>query len=151
MILTIATPHIKTSLTVEGWKKHTAIRNVMEKYAKKQVSIAQRGLVKTSTFITVVDFSDMIHRWELASWNINIVWPSVQLVGVFDSIPHFSLPVEIVFVLVFFLFRWSLFVPILTSALLEMFHFFYWHSPFIQLICTDFLHTHNRLLKKSII
>ena len=74
-----------------------------EKRRKKLGSVPPRGLIKTRTFIAVVDFSGMIHRLGLASWNINIVWPSVQLVGVFDSIPHFSLPVEIVFVLVFFL------------------------------------------------
>ena len=101
----------------------------------------------------------MIHRLGLASWNINIVWPSVQLVGVFDSIPHFSLPVEIVFVLVFFLLYWSLTGTIIPYDLIEILIscYFYWRlnsyddRPWGKLRCTDHLHAYKRLLNMGMI
>ena len=52
--------------------------------------------------------------------NINIVRSIVQLVDVFASLPYFTLPVEIVIVLVLFLFHWSLPVPMILYALLEV-------------------------------
>ena len=50
-----------------------------------------------------------------------------QLIDVFASLPSLTLPVELVFVLVFFLFHRSLPVPIIMHYLLEIFTFsFFW-------------------------
>ena len=46
----------------------------MKKYATKiQGSIAPRALIKTGNFITVMDFTGLIQRQGLASWNMNII------------------------------------------------------------------------------
>ena len=90
--------------------------------------IAPRALIKTRIFITVIFFPGIIQRWGLASWTIDILQPFIQLIGVFASLLSFTLPVELVFVLVFFLFHWSHPVPIPMSALLENLTLccFYW-------------------------
>ena len=99
-----------------------------KKCYKKWGFIAPLVLLKTRNFITVVSFPEVIQRWVISSWNINILWPFVQLVDVFASLLSFTSPVEIVFVLVFFLFHWSHPVPIPMSAMLEIVNVscFYW-------------------------
>ena len=63
---------------------------------KIQGSIDPRALIKTRNFITVVGFLGFIHRQGIASWNINIICHSFQLIVVFFSLPFFTLPVELV-------------------------------------------------------
>ena len=77
----------------------------MKKDEKKRGSIDPHALIKTRKFINVMGFPVIIQRRGIDSWNINIVWKIVQLVYVFASILSFNLPVEIVFVLVLFLFH----------------------------------------------
>ena len=114
-------PRIKMSLTTEGWKEDTAIVNMMRKYALKKLGyIATRALINKIEFINVMGFTLMIHRWLFTSGNIDILWPIFQLIGVFASPPSFTLPVEIVSVLVLFLFHWSPPVPIILCYLLEI-------------------------------
>ena len=79
MILTSHPPWWNTSLTMAGLKEDISLGNI-EKYATKgQGCIATTSLINTWKFITVVDFPVLIHRWGLASWNINIVWTKVSL------------------------------------------------------------------------
>ena len=107
MILTIFTPLIRTRLTVAGWKEDTDLGKVMKKYStKRRGFITPRALIKTRDSITVVFFPGIIQRWGLASCNINIVWPNIQLIDVFAFLISFTLPVEIVFVIIIFLFHW---------------------------------------------
>ena len=85
-------------------------------------------MIKTRNFITVICFSGMEHRLIIASWIMNIPWPNFQLIYVFASLISFTLPVELVLVLVFLLFHWSLHVPIIMYAIFEILNlcFFYW-------------------------
>ena len=120
MILTTYMKWRKLRLTVAGWNKDTAIGNATEKYAtKRQGSIDPHALINTRVFITVMGFTEIIQKWGIASWNINIVWTNIQLIDRFSSLIYFTLPVELVFVLVLFLFHWSPPVTIPMSDILE--------------------------------
>ena len=66
---------------------------------KKLGSIAPCVLL-IRAFITVMDLSEEVHTQVLASLNINIVCPFVNLVDVFDSHLSVTSPVELVFALV---------------------------------------------------
>ena len=92
----------------------------MKNMTQKRCSIAPRALIKTRKFSTVMGFPGIIHRWGLASWNINVAWPIFRLIDVFVSLLSLTLPVELIFVLFLFLFHLSPHVPIHMSALLEI-------------------------------
>ena len=84
-------------------------RKYGRKYAtKRQGSIAPHALIKTRYFILFIGFPGLFQRQGLASWNINILCHNV----LFDccvclpSILYFTC--WTCFVLVFFLFHWSL-------------------------------------------
>ena len=120
IILTLHIPWKKTSFVVAGWKEDTALVKMIKKYTTKiRGSIAPRDLIKTRNFITFIGFSWFIHIRVLASWNINIVWNKYSDGWCVFHLLSFKLPVELAFVLVFFLFNFSLTVPISISALLE--------------------------------
>ena len=84
---------------------------------KKWGFIAPHTLINKRNFITVMGFSGIIQRWGIPSWNINILWTFVQLIYVFSSIISFTLPVELVCVLIFVLLQLSHPVPIPLSDL----------------------------------
>ena len=86
---------------------------------KRRVSISPHAMIKTRNSITDMGFPGSIHRRGLDSWNIKIAQKNIQFIFVFVSLLSFNLPVEIVLVLVFFLFHWSLHVPIPMFDLLE--------------------------------
>ena len=78
----------------------------MIKYATENPNfIAPRVLMKSQNLITVMVLKDIIQILGLASLKIAIVWPFVQLVGVFASIIPFDSPVELVLVLILFFFH----------------------------------------------
>ena len=87
---------------------------------KKLGSITPRGLFIRG-FITAIDLSERIRIWGLSLLNTNIVWSFVKFIGVFDSLLSITLHVEIMFLLVLFLFSWYDSVQIFLYCLLETF------------------------------
>ena len=68
---------------------------------QKKGSIDPRVLQQIR-FINVVKFSEQIHRYGIASLNIDIVWSFVQFINVFFSLLSITSPVKLLFVLIFF-------------------------------------------------
>ena len=129
IIITLPIQWIKKRLTVSRCKEGTSVGNMMKKDDTKiPSSIDPRSLIKTKKFITVMFFPAIVQRLGIASWNINIVSNkySVKCFAYLPSILYF--PCWICFVLVLFLFYWSLPVIIHMSALIENLYFcsFFW-------------------------
>ena len=126
MILILSMLWRDISLTVSGWKEDTASGNTMKKHAtKRQGSIAPRALIKTRNFIIVMCFPGLTQRQVLPYWGINILCHnfSVYCCVCLPSILYFTCWTR--FVLILFLFYWSLPVISHMSALIENLTLYY--------------------------
>ena len=128
----------------------------MRKDATKiRSSISPGALINTINVVTILGFLWLVQRRGLASCNISILWNrySVDWCVCLTSILYFTCLTSICGF--FFLFHWSLPVPIPISYLVEILNLYYFvdffnacdDSPVRQLSCTDHLHDYNRLLK----
>ena len=155
IILTLTMPWRKMYLTVSVWKEDTdLVKNYDKRYCKKWAYTDPHALIKTRKVITVMGFQVYFRDKDLIHITSTFYGPKMQIVGVFVSIISFTLSVELVFVLVLFLFHWFLPVSILVYALLGIFKLYIFadcfnacdDSPIRQISCTDYLHSCYRLL-----
>ena len=126
----------------------TYVGNTVKKDStKRRSSIAPHALIIIINVIIVMVFPGLFHRKGLDSWNINIVCHNVS-VDCFDFIPSI-LYFECwnCFVLVLFLFHWSLPVIYHISYLIDYLVFYFFNclnvcdeSLVIQIICTGHLY-----------
>ena len=121
LFLTSDDPNPLHSITKESTYHGVLLQEMWWKRCyKKRGFIAPYTLIKTRNFITVLGSSLTIQIWVLPLWNINIVWPFVQLADLFASLLSLTFQVELFFVLVFFLFHWSHPVQIPMSDIVEL-------------------------------
>ena len=109
------------NLTVAGWKEITDVGNMMKKDdTKRQGFIDPHALIKTENVITVMGLPGLIQRGWISPCNINILFNkySVGCSVCLPSIPNFAC--WNFFVLVYFVFHWSLPVIIHVSDLIEI-------------------------------
>ena len=110
-------------------------------------------------FIDFINFSGRVQRWVLDLLKINIVFIFVKLIGMFSPLLSMHLPVELIFVLVFFLVSWYHSTPILMYDLIENYTFscfccrleFNGNIHFKQLFCTGYIHARNRIFWKVMV
>ena len=92
---------------------------------KMQGYIAPHGLIRKINFIIVMSFPGLVHRQGFDFWNIKIICHNISVDCCVVSFTNFTLYVELVFVLFFFLLHLSLPVIYHVSALIY-YLIFYW-------------------------
>ena len=157
MILTLNIPSWLTNLVVAIREEDTAPGSIIIKH-KKRDYIAPRVQLKRG-FINFMKILYWVHSEGLALLNITSVYSLVQLIDVFASCISITSLVELVFEPVLLLLSLSHTVPILLYDIIETLNFIvvivYFNACgdrlYIQLWCTAYLHTYNRLLNKGTI